>query len=308
MKVLKFFFLFLIFSSFTPVEKNVSLKYTFKVGDRYDYIQSTKQTIKQTIPGMGEVLTEVSYDGIMEFSIKELTSTGAKIETQYKKLKVFTKSSMIDINMDSEGPEDDVKNKVIKSMMNKPFSFNLSATGKVEKVEDSDNIFSGLNSLGLDENTLAQMKQSMKQTVSESSLRASLESGLIRYAEDKVGPGDTWTNETELTLAFPLRIQNNWSLEKVEGSTAWVEGEGIITTTDKEKINSLPNGIKSKSDLSGKQVVNGNVNLKTGWPAGITMTSEIKGKMTLQAGGMIPENVEVPMEIVMKSTFTIARK
>jgi hypothetical protein len=82
----------------------------------------------------------------------------------------------------------------------------------------------------------------------------------------------------------------------------------VYTTTDKEKTINLPGGIKAKSDLAGRQASKSTVDVKTGWPTTLEVLAEIKGKMTLLAGGMIPEDMDVPMEILSESSFTITKK
>ena len=50
------------------------------------------------------------------------------------------------------------------------------------------------------------------------------------------------------------------------------------------------------------------VNVKTGWPSEINALSEIKGDLTLLAGGPIPEDMKVPMVITSESTFKVVKK
>jgi hypothetical protein len=308
MKTLLFLVLTFVASSFTFPANDVKLEYTFKVGDQYDYTQSSKQTIKQSIPGMGDITINMDVDGVMLFKVLELTASGARIEAQYSKLKVISKSMMGNMNMDSESTDDNVQNKITKSMMGKIFYFTLTKRGVVEKIEGTENIYSGLSTLGLDEATLATTKQTIQQTISDKSLKASLEMGLVNYPDKKVKAGDTWTNTTATALNFPMQINNNWSLKTLEKDLATIDADGNLTTTDKEKITSLPNGIKSKIDLSGHQKLSGKVNAKSGWPSEIKVSSEITGNMMLLAGGMIPEDMDVPMEILTETKFTIVKK
>jgi hypothetical protein len=308
MKALRFLVLVVAASAFTFPANDVKLLYSFKQGDQYDYVQSAKQTIKQTIPGMGDVITEVDTDGALILTVTELTSMGARLKAEYTKLKVLTKSSVVNVNMDSEGPDTDMQNKIVKSMMNKPFYYTLSKNGTVEKVEGAENIYSGLGSLGLDQATLDATKKSMQQMLSEKTMKTSLEMGLIKYPENKIKPNDSWKNTAELDMNFALKLENTWNLKKVEGDIASIEGDGIMTTPNVEQVITLPNGFKSKSDLSGKQAVVGKVSIKSGWPISIKVLSEIKGKMTLLAGNMLPEDMDVPMEITTESTYTITKR
>ena len=108
-------------------------------------------------------------------------------------------------------------------------------------------------------------------------------------------------------MNFPMVYDNTSSLINIEGTTASIDSDANISTTDKEKVISL-NGFKAKSDLSGRQMSKSKINVSTGWPSELKVLSEIKGKMVLLAGGPIPEDMDVPMEITSESTFTIAKK
>jgi hypothetical protein len=83
---------------------------------------------------------------------------------------------------------------------------------------------------------------------------------------------------------------------------------GLISTTNKEQVMDLPNNIKSKVDLTGSQKISSAVNPKTGWPSEVKIISDIKGTMTLLAGGMIPTDLEVPMKISSESTYKLVKK
>src|SRR5689334_5105232 len=107
--------------AFTYPAKDVKLEYTFKAGDLYVMDQVSKQNIKQDIPGMGEISIDVGITGSMSFKIVEVTPTGGKLETAYTGLKMTTKSTMGESVMDSEGPDDNLPNKVVKALINKSF-------------------------------------------------------------------------------------------------------------------------------------------------------------------------------------------
>jgi hypothetical protein len=101
-----------------------------------------------------------------------------------------------------------------------------------------------------------------------------------------------------------MQINNTWTFEKLEGTVASIVSDGIVVTVDKDKTTTI-NGLQAKVDLGGRQMTKGTVDLKSGWPSKMEVISEIKGKMTLLAGGMIPQDTDVPMEILSESTFTI---
>jgi hypothetical protein len=148
MRRIGFVLIFLAASAFTFPAKDVKLEYVFKVGDEYTLNQTTNQTIKQTIMGMDQV-AENLISGQMKYKVTAVTNTGAKLEMQFLKLKSSLKSVMGEKAMDTEGDSESAENKVLKSMMNKVVLVSISKQGIVE-VENSDNLWTGMNDLGLD--------------------------------------------------------------------------------------------------------------------------------------------------------------
>lgn len=307
MKTIQFILFLILASGFMAPFNAVKLEYSFKVGDEYTMAQVTNQTIKQSIMGT-EQKGENMYSNEMKFKVIAVTGTGAKLETQFLTLKNSSKTMMGDVTMDSEGPEENVQNKVFKSMMKKTFFITMAKTGIVENVEGAENLRSDIGSLGLDENTMTTMNQLLEQLLGKSSLKNSFEQAMVYYTDKKVKQGDTWNSKNDLPMDFPIQVDNSWLLVSLTSAIANVNAEGIYTTTDKEKTIVLPGGFKAKVDLNGKQAMKSTVNVKTGWPSDLQIHSELKGKMILLAGGVLPEDMEVPMEIVTETSYKIVKK
>jgi hypothetical protein len=302
-----FSILFLVFAGINPGAE-VDLRYTFKVGDVYDYEQQSQQTSKQTFPGMGEMNTEASMTGVMQMKVVEVTTQGAKVEAQYSKLKMAVNSMLMKMNLDSEGDQEETSNKIAKSMMGKTFHFVLLKTGKVENVQGAENLYSDLGSIGLDADVVANTKKMLQQSLNDKSLEAILTNSFVLYPDKKVKEGDRWNTETLQTMSFPMHFQNTWSLSKMDGTNAQVNSEANMMTADKEKIMSLPNGMKTKSDLAGTQSLNASIDVKSGWPKQVNIVSNLKGNMTLLAGGLIPTDMLVPMEMKIQTTYSIKKR
>jgi hypothetical protein len=210
--------------------------------------------------------------------------------------------------MDSEGVEDNIQNKIFKSMMKKPFYVTLNKTGVVENVEGAENLWSGLNTLGLDECTITSTKQSLEQLLGKNSFKNSVEQAMVYYTDKKVKQGDVWTSKNGFPMDFPIQVENSWNLANLGTTTAKVNADGVFTTIDKEKAITLPGGLKARVDLGGKQVMQANINLDTGWPSDLHISSELKGKMILLAGGILQEDMEMPMQILTDTSYKITRK
>lgn len=292
-----------------PVAKEVNLQYKFKTGEQFEYVQVSKQNAVQILPGMGEMKMDGTLGGTMLLKIKSVDPSGsARIETHYSKLKMATNSFILSMSMDSEGSQEEDGNKIIKSLTGKTFFFTLTKTGKVENVEGVENLYSELGSLGLDEDVVAKTRKALQQTINDKSIKTLLENGLVAYPEKAVKTGDSWNTSSVQAVNFPMKIDNKWSLKDADDANANIVCEGNLTTIDKEKVNNLVNGMKSKSDLNGTQRMNSHVDLKTGWPKEVKILSDIKGTMTLLAGGLIPQDMEIPMTVKIETSYSIVKK
>ncbi|MFZ6012838.1 MAG: DUF6263 family protein [Bacteroidota bacterium] len=308
MKTLRFIVLLLIASAFTPAD-DVKLKYTFLKGEEYQWSQVVSQTIKQSFGGMDQII-ENTIRAVLKIKVIEVTPTGAKLETQYINMAMFMKmpAGMGDMTLESDGPQDKSENKVMKALTGKPFFVHMSGQGKIEKIENIENLWSGLAGAGLEQQQLALMKQQLQESLGEKSIRNSFENGFIVYPDKTVKVGDKWSQKTGMPGNFPLLLDNNWSVTSIAKDVVKFSSEGTIVTTNKDQLVSLPNGLKSKVDLSGGQKLYSSVDPKTGWPKEVKSTSEMKGTLKLLAGGMIPQDMDVPMSILTESTYTIIKK
>ena len=307
MKTISVFALLLVSLGFTHVPKAIKLEYVFKVGDEYIMEQSTKQILKQIVMGT-EQKGENDYAGEMKLKVVQITNEGARVEMQFVKLKSRSVSIMGEMVMDSEVTDDQVQNKMLKTMMNKPFFVSLNKSGEVSNVEGAEKLWSDLGSVNMDDQSAAKAKQILGQFMDNSALKSNIGQAMVHYSKDKVQEGDKWKSMNEFPMEFPIKADNSWSLVSISSGTAKVNADGIFTTTNKEKTIDLPNGIKAKVDLNGAQQLKSTVDVKTGWATGIQIHSELKGKMILLAGGMLPENMDVPMEIVTDTSYKITKK
>jgi hypothetical protein len=284
----------------------LKLEYVYKVGDEYVMSQTTKQGLKQTILGT-EQTGGNEYVGDMTLKVKEVTSDGAKIEAQFLKLRIRSVSLLGEIVTNSEGDLEQVQNKMVKSMMNKPFMVTANKVGQIVNVEGAENLWSDIASMNLDQQSAAPAQQLLKQFINNKALKSNIEQSMVHYSENKVNEGDKWNSNLDLPN-FPIKVDNSWSLTGVKGGIASVNADGIFTTADKEKTIELPNGFKAKVDLNGAQQMKSTVNVKTGWARDLSLHAEMKGKMLLLAGGMLPMDVEVPMEIITDTSYKITKK
>jgi hypothetical protein len=299
--------LFVGISFFAAAQKEYKLQYSFKKGDTYEWSQSS--SVKQHIAGPGfdqNNESTIKADALMKIS--ELTAKGAKLEMEYTKVSVNIPQASL--QMDSEGDTTkNLPNKIVQAMKGKKFFFTLTKDGTVESVENTENLWAGLTAAnGFKEAQVTPFKQSLENSFGKNSIKSNLEAGMIKYPEQKIKVGLTWNTKNEIASPIPLKTENVWTLESAEDPAAVIVGDGQIATTDTTKVITLPQGIKTTTNFKGRRVAKSHVNLNTGWPETCKTYAEQKGSMNLQAGGQIPEDMKMQMEVNIESEYAIKKK
>jgi hypothetical protein len=290
-------------------EKEVTLEYKFTIGEQYALIQTSKYTVKQDIMGI-EQITENALSGSVMFKVVNITPTGAKLEAQYTSLTMLMKLPAVPaFKFDSDGPQDKTENKVMKSMLNKPFYLTLSKQGVVDNIEGEENLWSGFDELGLDQNQMANMKKMFEQNFGKTSIKSSFEMGLPNYPEKKIKIGDQWKNKSGVGVNYPIQSENTWQMISFNNEVVNLEASGVVTTINRDQVIDIPMyNLKSKIDLNGTQKINSDINIKVGWPNNVKIFSTVKGNMTLLGDGLMPTDLEVPVEIIVESTYKVIKK
>jgi hypothetical protein len=305
MKQIRLILLVLVAFGFTSPAP-IRLAYTYKAGESYLVSQTNSQQMKQSIMGMDQNMDNNSQADML-FRILEVSKETAKIEVSYTRLKTSTKSPQANAEMDSEGTADTKENKLFKGMVNKPFYVWMNRLGKIEKMEGTDTLMSAFREAGIDEASAGGLKATLANYMGEQGLKTMIQSILIPYPENQVKIGDTWKNVQSVTVPFAFTTDDTWSLAEQNDKVISLTAQGMFAS-DKEKTMDLPGGLKAKVDLAGNQMMKRSLNPKTNWPTATEAVSEVKGKMLLLAGGPIPEDMEMPMEIHTETKSTITKK
>ncbi len=288
-------------------QKEYKLQYSFKKGDTYEWSQS--RSVKQHIAGQGfDQNSETIEKANALVKITELTHTGAKFEMEYTKLS--TSNTQASQQMDSEGDTTkNLPNKIMQAMKGRKFNFTLTKDGTIESIENVENLWAGLTAAnGFNEAQVVPLKQSLENSFSKNSIKTNLEAGMIKYPEHKIKVGLTWSTKNEIGTPIPLKTENVWTLESAEDPAAVVVGDGQIATTDTTKVITLPQGIKATTNFKGRRVAKSHVNINTGWPETCKVYAEQNGSMILLAGGQIPEDMKMQMEVSIESEYSIKKK
>lgn len=296
-----------VICAFTNPPKELQLKYAFKKGESFEWTQTIMQTQNIAVAGQ-EIKNETGTKINALMKVLETSGSSAKFEIEYTSISIKSKSTQGDITMDSEGDTTSVVNKMASKMKGKKFTFTLSKFGIVEAVENVENIWSGIGELS--DPIAVQMKAQMGRAYfGKTAVKTNIENSLAYYADQKVQVGSTWKQTiTGFNETLPLQINNVWTLESVTDPTGVVVSDGVISTIDTTKVFAMMGAFKATSSLKGRQVTKSTISTTHGWPQTCKSYSEIKGKMMLLAGGQIPEDMPMQMEITTEAEYVLKKK
>jgi hypothetical protein len=307
MKMLKLSMLFAVLTAFTFVPAPKTLEYKFQVGESYEFVQKMLQNTKQSVPGMGEMSINLKAETALLLKITEKTATGAKAEIVMLRLKVDTSTPMTgEVKLDSDGDQTSQLNRVLKSFCSVPFVAFIGKDGGVEKLEGLEKFQTAVDALSLDDAGKNAARQMAEQFAGRTTLKSQLENILTRYPNEKIDIGSTWKTSTAASMGVPIYVNHTWKLVGIEKQIASLESDGTVSS-DAEKEFPLM-GFKAKSNVTGRVASKAKANQQTGWPQEIKSILEMKGVITILAGGQIPENLEIPTESLLESEVTVTKK
>ena len=292
--------------AFSNPPKELQLHYVFKKGETFEWSQTSAVTQHIVVAGQDQNV-ETGVKATMLMKTIEVKAGTAKFEIEYSSIVMKMKTQLGDMSMDSEGDTTKVFNKIMAALKGKKFNFTLTKNGVVESVDNTENLWSGLTKLSQDPH-VAQMKAQIEKSFGKASFKRNIESGFVYYPEQKLQAGSTWKHASDIGMDLPLKIANNWTLESVTEPTAVIVSDGEIVTTDSTKVIPMFGQFKATANLKGRQVTKSTISTTTGWPQTCKSYSELKGKMTLLAGGQIPEDMAMQMETTTETESTIKKK
>jgi len=295
-----------VLCAFTNLPKELQLRYVFKKGDSFEWTQTVMLTQNIAVAGQ-EIKNEIATKAAMLMKTLEVSGNNAKFEVEYTSIVMKIKSQQGDVAMDSEGDTTNVLNKIVNKMKGKKFAFTLSKFGTVESVENVENIWSGLGKLS--DPMAAQIKPTVERSFGKNEFKRSIENSLAYYSDQKVQAGSTWKQTvTGFNETLPLQLNNVWTLDSVTDPTGVVVSDGVISTTDTTKVVPMMGQFKAIANLKGRQVTKSTISTKEGWPQTCKSYTEIKGKMMLLAGGQIPEDMPMQMDVTTEAEYVIKKK
>jgi len=271
-------------------QKSYVLKQNFPIGKTYDFTLISDQIINQQMAGKKlsisqNIGTEYSFD------IRNGEGLEKDIEVTYKR--IFMKSNGMgnQMAMDSEDA-DTTKENSFRGLKGASFHMVMLPNGGIKSLTGVEKMVANMVSrMNVDSAKAANIKASLSQQFSEEGMKQTLESSLKIYPDKSVKIGESWTVDTKMQLNMPVETITKYTLKEVKENIAYLNINGTLLS--KGSFESMGN--KIDTDLTGTNVGDAELDLKTGLILKSHLRMELSGKM--QTGG---QNIDFELQGINK--------
>jgi hypothetical protein len=295
------------------IKKGEDEKYTFSLALEKDevYQVNSISTSEQTIQVNGQKNSgENTQSTHIDFTVKEITDTGYKMEVKFKSISLGQKANGKEVKIDTNQKEPEQAElktpwKMQKSITNIPFMIELSKQGKVNSVTGLEAIYKNVEKEFqkiFKPQELQMIVGQIKQSLNEEMLKKQLEDGVSKFPTKSISIGDSWNDESNVN-GTGLKQKYTYKLVGVEDGVAEISVVGVIKENNEQT--DPKSGAKQSLSMNGNTVGKIIYDTETGWIKSSTSTENIKGKQSMRAGSNAPTQT---MEMLSKRVSKINEK
>lgn len=301
MKLLKSTVLILFFIAANVLSAQESISLNLKQGETYTLNQTTVTDTDQVVNGM-PVTTKTTVVAATDFTVTGMNGKNYLISITPTKMSTTQESAMGSMTMDSEGDESDPMNIIMKNLVNKSLSMELSPNGAISNFS-SDGYLDGIMD-GIDMPAMAkiQLGAQMQEQYNDEALMDSYKYYFSLYPTTKVAVGDTWTSDFTANLIVPMETSLTNELKSKDNTSYTISSVAQLSTNGDQDSNIM--GMDAKANLSGSMTATYVLNKETGWISSMKQDYDLDGGMTVLKSAQIPEDMKMTMKIKSSSTVT----
>lgn len=303
-KILNFLLVLLLVSCQAQKEK---FELNLVKGEMYTQKMISSTSVIQTINGQLFNMN-MSINGKTTYKVTGIQDSVYDMEVRFENLsmKMTLPNRIMEFNSDKKN-DMDIVSTILGTMINKPFSIKMTKTGKVNKVEDIDMLFSNAFASfpQLTDDQKQQIKSQIMQAYGEKAFQGNLEMSTAVFPGIPVSKGDKWVVKTKLEAGMAANLETTYELKEIEDDYCVLSGVSKIETVDKDAYIQA-NGMPIKYDMSGTMSSKVKINRKTGWVIESKVNQTIRGTNQIKDNPKMPGGMIIPM--TMRNEMTITEK
>ncbi len=282
---------------FSANEKKADLGLNLKTGETYSQIYISNTTITQTIYGMEQVI-KMDITGGMDFHVNENLGESYLMSASYSSLIMKMNTPMGEMLFSSESEGVDVFSTLIKTIIGKEFTLEMSRDGTISKIENLDNIFKDMFE-SFPQFTEAQKQQiltQLQQAYGEKAFKGNIEMITAIFPNKEVKVGEKWENSVKLESGMAGFMNNTFTLVDVNSDAIIIEGTSQISTEDKDAYVEV-NGMPTRYNLTGETKSSYKLDPESNWVVEGKIEQEISGDAHIKDSPNLPGGITIPMVI-----------
>lgn len=271
--------------------ETITLKFNLPTGSSFNYNVDMDMEMHGNVQGQ-----PINMDNKMgmgyRFNAIGDSAGWRKITASINRIAMHMNSNGQKVDFDSEKVSDStdvVSNtigKVLGAMKGGQFGFTMNEKGEVGSVTGIQDMMQlALTSVNLP--NAGAMAAGMGNAFNEDNFKQNIQQSFGMYPGKPVKPGDSWTGTMNMNnQGTAMKIDNNYTLESVSGSTANVKVNSKISSPD----------ANAAMGISGAMTGTMKFDIPTGLP--VDGDLDMNMKMTMNTGGQIvPMNTDIKMKI-----------
>ena len=271
MKKIILLFLFI----FISCEEKHEIKLDLKLNDSYKIAVINEIAINENDTDGFNIVNILNSITQTEYIVKKIDKNVYFLEgrLKYIKFEISTPNGSVTMNS-KENRKEDIMSNLLKKMIDKPFNLRLNKSGKVEKIENLENIYSNLldDVKGISKKQKEELQLQLKDKFNETAFKEEIEIFTNVYPSEKVAINEKWSKKSNKTL-MNLKgfYENTFKLRKLQKTSAFIDGNTLMVNFKNEST-AFP-----QYNLNGTVKLKFKINTKTGWIKEGLLDQKLKG-------------------------------
>lgn len=234
----------------------------------------------------------------MDFHVNENLGESYLMSASYSSLIMKMNTPMGEMLFSSESDGVDIFSTLIKTIIGKEFTLEMSRDGTISKIENLDNIFKDMFE-SFPQFTEAQKQQiltQLQQAYGEKAFKGNIEMITAIFPNKEVKVGEKWDNSVKLESGMAGFMNNTFTLVDVNSDAIIIEGTSQISTEDKDAYVEV-NGMPTRYNLTGETKSSYKLDPESNWVVEGKIEQEISGDAHIKDSPNLPGGITIPMVI-----------
>ncbi|MGB3591966.1 MAG: DUF6263 family protein [Nonlabens sp.] len=282
-----------------------TIRLNLEVGKTYTLDLVNTSEIKQVVAGMPQDVT-TTMTSSTDYVVTGMKGKDYMIDIVPTASKTEQKTSMGSIVTDSNGPDSNPMNRIMKNLTNRSMKVVMTPQGKVVSFDFNGYTDKLMDGVEMEDMQKLQIEGMMKEQINAEKMQKSYSEAFTSYPTGKVAVGDEWKTTYSSDIVIPMETKLTNTLKESTPSSFIIESMGTLSTNGETETQLM--GMAAKADIQGDVKSMITIDKKTGWISKATTTTTSKGYMKMAAGGPGTPEMKIDMDATSVAEYATPKK